>query len=254
MAGRTHKKHTRVYIGGYDFSGYANEIGPLIWEFDTPGMTCFTDNIQSGLPNHTRITPSGMKGVFDNTETSGLHVVIADGTLEGTAHNMTVVLGDRAAPDEGDPCFCGEFLLDDYKGQTGEGMLAATMTFGLWDASSLIGYSKPWGVLLHANAAATAANTGSADHDNGAATAAGGWLIYHVLAGDGTATISIDDSANGTDWTALTNATSGEVDCSSVSSGIVALTATADVRQYLRWQISLNTATTVTFVLAFIRG
>ena len=38
------------------------------------------------------------------------------------------------------------------------------------------------------------------------------------------------------------------------ASGMVAISTTATVRRYLRWQISLGTATTATFALAFIRN
>ena len=79
-------------------------------------------------------------------------------------------------------------------------------------------------------------------------------MTWQVFAGDGTATISVDDSADDNTYGALSGATSGEIDFSSPSSGFVALATTATVKRYIRWQLSLNTANTVTFALAFVRG
>ncbi len=82
-------------------------------------------------------------------------------------------------------------------------------------------------------------------------------MVYHVFAGDGTATITVEHSVDEVDgnYAALGGCTSGEIDFSSVASGIVPTTAiTTTVNQYLRWQISLNGASTVTFALSFIRG
>ena len=109
--------------------------------------------------------------------------------------------------------------------------------------------------MLHTKSAETAANSATgAGIDNGAASTAGGYLAFMGFAGNGTATISIDDSADDSSYSALSGATSGELDFSSVQFGLVALGTTATVRQYLRWQLALNTATTVTFALAFVRG
>jgi hypothetical protein len=120
----------------------------------------------------------------------------------------------------------------------------------------LIYYDNPWGVLIHAYGAETAANasaTGSVD--NLAATNdVGGYMMYQVFAGNGTATLSIDESADNVNFTPLTDATTGVINCAVVSAGIVQLATTADVKQYLRWQLAKGSATTVTFALAFVRG
>ena len=82
-------------------------------------------------------------------------------------------------------------------------------------------------------------------------------MVYHVFAGDGTATITVEHSVDEVDgnYASLGGCTSGEIDFSSVASGIVPTTAnTTTVNRYLRWQISLNGASTVTFALSFIRG
>ena len=250
--GRTVSKHTRAYVDGYDMSGYISGLGPLEVIFDEPEVFALTDGVVNTLVGQARISPGTLNGIFDNTATSGIHAVLSGGTGNRT---VMVPIGMRAAPVAGDPTFMGQFEQLGYK-EEGEGILAVNVPFGASsEQSSSLLYDQAWGPLLHALSAATGANaTAGAGIDNGAASALGGFLCYQVTSGDGTATISIDDSADDSSYSALSGATSGELDMSSVQHGVVALGKTATVRQYLRWQISLNTATTVTFALAFVRG
>jgi hypothetical protein len=80
--------------------------------------------------------------------------------------------------------------------------------------------------------------------------------MYQVFAGNGTATLKVQDAATNTNpsFADLSGATSGSVNCATPSAGVVAISTTATVRQYLRWQIVFGTATTVTFALAFVRA
>lgn len=251
--GRTLKRYSRFYMGGYDLSGNTNVVGPLVWEYEPVGIPSLTEAVRGYLPDTPNISLGDFKGIFDSTASTGLHT-IASG-YPGSAYDIIHAIGIRAAPAEGDPAFCGKFALDNYLADPSEGMIGVLMKFGLWDASDLIDSHKPWGVLLHESSAETGANTATGVDDYGAATALGGYMAYQVLAGDGTATLKVQDAATNENasFADITGATSGELDCSAVQSGIVALGTTATVRRYLRWQLSLNTATTVTFVLAFVR-
>ena len=250
---RTVLKHTRIYIGGYDSSPYTGTVGPLTQEFGECEFAALSDDVKNVLPNQANITPGTLNGVFDNTATSGLHILMNDA---GGKNVVSIPIGFRAAPAAGDPVFCGEFEQMSYTAEPGDTCVTATIDLGRWsNTATSKAYDKPWGHLLHANAAATAANSATgAGVDGGASSSAGGFFVYHVTSGDGTATLSVDDSADDSSYTALSDATSGELDCSSVQSGIVALATDATVRQYLRWQISLNSAETVTFVSSFVRG
>jgi len=253
MSGRTVLKHCRAYIDGYDMSGYTRSYGPLEEVFDEAGVTALTDEVRSVLPGHTRMSMGMLNGIFDNTETYGLHVAMSSGS--GT-RTVMLPIGMRAAPVAGDPTFCGQFEQLDYV-QEGDGMLTVSIPFGATSAqASNMNYDKAWGHLLHARSAATAANSTTGEGiDNDAASELGGYMCYQVFFGDGTATISIDDSADDSSYSALSGATSGELSTAAgPKHGIVQLGTTATVRQYLRWQIALNSATTVTFALAFIRG
>lgn len=248
--GRTLLKWTQVFMDGYALCGYGRSIGPLKQEYQEADLTGWCNDVMGYLPNQASLGIGEYNGVLDTTATVGLHAVLG---TPGTYRNIMVPIGIRGTVAAGDPVYMGRFEQLAYQAAEDGGAMVVNIPFGEWDAAGMINYSKPWGVMLHANSAATAANTSAGIDDRGAATAAGGWLMYQVTAGDGTATISIDDSANNSDWTALSGATSGSIDCSSVQHGIVALGTTATVRRYLRWQIALGTANTVTFALAFVR-
>ena len=253
--GRTVPKWVRFYMAGYDMSGYSRTVGPLKWEYEEAELTAYMADVVKGyLPNRASISCGTLNGIFDNTATSGLHVIAS---TVATSEVVMIPIGIRAAPAAGDPVFMGEFIQLGYQAEESGGAVFANVPFGEWDVANLLshGRNKPWGALIHAKAARTAANTAVGIDDYGSATALGGYMMYQVFAGDGTATISMEDAATNSDaqFAALTGATTGELDCSAVQKGIVDLTATRDVRRYLRWQLSLNTANTVTFALAFCR-
>lgn len=253
--GRTHPKWVRFYMAGYDMSGYARTVGPLKWEYEEAEITAqMGDSVKGYLPGKASISPGVLNGVFDSTATSGLHVIAS---TVAQSEVVMIPIGIRAAPAAGDPVFMGEFTQLGYHAVEEAGAIFANVPFGEWDVSDLLSHarSKPWGVLIHAKAAVTAVNTAVGIDDYGAATALGGYMMYQVFAGDGTATITIEDASTNSNanFAALTGATSGELDCSSVQKGVVDLTAAQAVKQYLRWQISFGTAETVTFALAFCR-
>ena len=252
--GRTVPRWVRFYADGFDLSGFSRTVGPLKWEFEEADLTVqMADAAKGFMPNLASISPGTLNGVFDNTSTLGLHVVMS-GIL--TSRIVMVPIGIRAAPASGDPVFMGQFIQLGYTGEIVAPSVYANVPFGEWDVANEIAYAKPWGNLVHAKGAETGANTGTSDVDGLAATTAGGWLMYQVFAGNGTATISIDDAATDSNpsYAALSGATSGELNMSNVQKGIVALGVGATVRRFLRFQIAFNSATTVTYAMAFVRG
>lgn len=256
--GRTHPRWARFYMAGYDLSGYSRTVGPLKWEYEEAEITAqMGDSVKGYLPGKASISCGTLNGVFDSTVTSGLHVIASS---VATSEVVMIPIGIRAAPAAGDPVFMGEFVQLGYTAEESGGAIFANVPFGEWDVSDLLSHSrsKPWGVLIHAKAARTAANTAVGIDDYGAATALGGYMMYQIFAGaggDGTATIKMQDAAANTNpsFADITGATTGELDCSTPQKGVVDLTATRDVRRYLRWQLALNGATTVTFAIGFCR-
>ena len=253
--GRTHPRHVRFYMAGYDMSGYARTIGPLKWEYEEADLTAqMGDAVKGYLPGRASISPGVLNGVFDSTATSGLHVIAS---TVAQSEVVMIPIGIRAAPAAEDPVFMGEFEQLGYHAVEEAGAIFANIPFGEWDVSDLLSHSrsKPWGFLVHAKAAVTAVNTAVGIDDYGAATALGGYMMYQIFAGDGTATITIQDASTNSNanFGNITGATTGELDCSAVQSGVVDLTATRDVKRYIRWQIASGEAETVTFALAFCR-
>lgn len=249
--GRTVSKFTRVYVSGYDLSGYSRSIGPLAWTFDEADGTTMGDEVKGALPNHPMINVGTLNAVLDNSSGASHDVV-------GTSQSKRVVMvpvGIRAEPAAGDPAFMGEFMQKDFYHETGEGIITISAPFSGWavDGSTLL-YAKPWGLLLHTKGTETEANDATGLDDNGAATARGGFMCYHLFSSDGTVAIKVQDAASNEDAEFDDLATSGNVDASSTpKSGIVALGVTATVRRYLRWQIALGTASEATFALGFVR-
>jgi hypothetical protein len=255
MPGRTVSKHLRVYISGYDFSGYARTIGPLDTSFEEADLTTWADAIMGFLPNHAKLGVGTFNGVLDNTAASGLHII--ESATQGTKQIVTVAIGDRAAPVQGVPCFTYQPNQMGYQATESGGAMTVNIPFGdsAVDGATLQ-YPRGWGVLLEPGTTARTGVNAAIGIDELAATAFGGFFVYHILAGDaGTVTLKVQDAATNLDgsFADLSGATSGSVAASAGVSGIVALSRTATVRQYLRWQLAFGTAATVRWVGAFVR-
>ena len=255
--GRTLAEFQKVYIDGYDLSCYLFDTGERGLEYPEFGSVAFCDAIPGVLVGKPNVKIGPLLGVFDNTPTSGLHVL--SDAAQGTLRHVMISQGVRAAPAIGDDCFCLPCYQMGYH-SIGGGVVTCRTDLSQPDVASAMLYDELWGKALHLMTAVTDANSSNDDAvNNGAATTAGGWLMYHINAvtgGAGTVTISVDDSANGTDWLALSGATSGAIAYNAVpTSGIIQLGVTATVRQYLRWQYAeASGASGATFAAAFIRG
>ncbi len=257
--GRTLDKHSRVYVDGFDLSGFSRAIGPLEITHEEADMTVtMSDTVKGYLRNRTQVNLGVLNALLDNTATTGIHAVLA---ASGVSRTVIVAKGIRAAPADGDPAFGGTFIHKGYQVETPGGAVVLTVPWSGWAAdAATLDYAHPWGALIHASGAETGANTANSGIDNPeeGATALGGFFVYQVLAAAGsstmTATLSVDDSADNSSWIALSGATSGSIACNVRSAGIVAIGTADTVRRYLRWQLALGTATSVTFVSAFMRA
>jgi hypothetical protein len=245
-------KYTRVYIDGYDMSGYARSVGQLSWGFNQNEIITLADSVKGALPGQCSISIGGVNAVMDNTASSGLHAVLA--SASDAVRDVMVPLGIRAAPAVGDPVFCAQVDQKSYRANVAEGVLTVNLDLGSWDErADTIAYPIPWGFLIHAPGAEPVANTsGTANHSVTAATAKGGFMMYHVFGGStGTVTVKLQDSTGGA-WSDLL--TSGVLTQDTPKSGVVALGDTDGVNEDLRWQLTFGTATTCNFALAFVRG
>lgn len=256
MAGRTTSKYAKFIIDAFDFSTYFAMSDGLTWAFDAPELHGAADAAKGYLPNQAKISPGNLTGVYDTTATTGPHV-----NLNGSAVKRTVsiALGSLAAPLLGDPVFGGSFYQSEYTLPLKPGMVPMTVPFPGWaaDGATLL-YANPWGVVLNPGTARTGTSVAiGTDNPTAGSTLFGGYLVYHVTAGDGTATLKVQDaSASNLDasFADLASATTGSINCAVAQSGVIAIGRTATVRRWLRYQIVLGTATTVSFWLSFFRA
>lgn len=249
---RTHLKHWRAYVNGFDFSGYTRNVGTLGWAFDVEPDTALTDGIKNVLLGQADITAGPINAFLDNTATSSIHA-----NLSQTTRNVMIPFGANAAPAAGDPVFCWKFEDVGYKVEQGTGFAAAMLPLGGSSYSGTLAYEKPWGVLLHAKAARTAANTATGIDDNGASSALGGIFAYQIFSSDGNVTVKAQHASTNSDgsFADLTGATSGVVDATSTPQhGLIALSTSLTINRYLRWQIAFSGGSTVTFACALIRN
>ena len=249
--GRTTLKNWRVYVDGYDMSGYSRSFGPLATTFDEGVDDAVTLDVKAAMVGNAQVSMGTLNGLFDNTATSGLHIVMKGA---GVQRNVMIAGGIQAAPANNDPVFCGQFNQLGYYGEPDNNPVYASIPFGGAHVNSgNLMYAKPWGALLHAKAARTAANTATG-LDQLASSAKGGWMMYQVFAGDGTAALKVQHASTNSDGSFTDLLSSGTISCASPVADMVALANGTSVNRYVRWQIALGTATTVTFAIAFMRG
>ena len=252
---RLQSKDSRVYIDGFDMSGYAKSAPQMNFGFSEAAWQSIVDDVNGVLPGQAMISLGVFNTVLDNTATSGIHAALSS---SDAVRSVMIALGALGAPAAGDPVFCAQVGQLNYQPVIGKsGVVTATIKFGNSDQrGDSLDYDNPWGTLLHAKAAKTAANSsGTAQESVAAQTSLGGYMMYHVISSDGTVAIQVQDSTEEVNGSYGALLTSGDVDASSSPKhGIVTLAKNATVEKYTRWQIALNTATTVTFLVAFVRG
>ena len=260
--GRTLAKWMRVYIDGFDFSGDARTLGPLLWTFEEEEFTPLTAATKGYLSGQGNIGVGTLNALLDNTAVTGIHTVL---NTPGVMRTVMAPLGIRAAPAQGDPCYVGQFEQKDYAVEGTDGAVALTINFEPSERASSLVYARPWGSLMHAKGAETGANTavGIDDSPAGAATTKGGYMVYSIFASNavGTVVVKMQDAAVNNDGSfadigsCATSAIGFAAIAAGTAHGLVAIGATATVRQFTRWQIVLaGGMTTVTFALAFVRG
>ncbi len=254
--GRVRLRDTRIYVNGRDLSGYMRSIGPLSITFEEGMDDAVTLPVKQTILGNATVGLGTLNGIFDNTASTGIHALMNGAGVERT---IMVAIGIQAAPVDNDPVFCGTFLQTGYETGPDDNPITATIPFAnTASGADNLYYASPWGVLLHALAARTAANT-AVGLDQLAGTTKGGFMCYHVTAaagaGDMTATIKVQHSTTtNLDGSFSDLLSSGSVNCVGGMYGIVQLAPTATVGRYVRWQLALGTATSVTFALGFCRN
>jgi hypothetical protein len=254
--GRTTLNHYRVYIDGRDMSGYSRSFGPLACTFDEGTDDAVTLAVKQTLPGNATVGLGTLNGLFDNTASVGIHAAMRSVGLKRT---VLVAAGIQAAPANNDPAFCGQFSQTGYEAGPSENPMTVTIPFANTSGlASNLNYARPWGVLLHALAAETAANT-AVGIDQLAQTTKGGYMLYQITAAAGTGNmtgaIKVQDASTNSDGSFGDLLSSGTVNCVGGGvSGIVSLAKGATVKRHIRFQVAFTLATSITFALAWVRG
>jgi hypothetical protein len=253
--GRTTLKNYRVYIDGYDMSGYARSFGPLACTFEEGVDDAISQDMKSTTLGNATIGMGTFNGIFDDTAL-GVHALMKDA---GAMRNVLIAVGIQGVPVDNDPAFCGQFLQKDYLVGGGENPIALTIPFdNTGNGASAINYPRPWGVLLHSKKAETAANT-AVGLDQLAGTTKGGYMMYHITAAAGTGAktgvIKVQHSVTTNDNAEFSDLlSSGTLNCAAGLSGVVALAKGATVGRYIRFQTGFTLASSITYTLIFVRG
>jgi hypothetical protein len=252
---RPNARYLRVYLDGYDISGHARNVGPAKIICGSERDAALGDACKAGLPGQPEIGFESLNVLMDTTAVTGSHITL---NVDPILRTVTLSVGVQAIPAMGSPVFAGKFYQMGYQGETTGALVSAAIPFEWPGPEAGVLYANPWGKLLLPPTQKSAANSANTNVDNLAPSSLGGYMIYHITGytGTGSATISIDDSDTGSsNWVALSGATTGAIAHTAMPcGGVVQLATNALVRQYLRWQLSLNTLTNVTFALAFVRG
>lgn len=251
--GRTTLKNYRIYVDGLDMSGYSRSFGPLACTFEEGMDDSIDKDVKAVTLGNATVGMGTLNGIYDNTASTGIHAHLQTAGVERT---VLIGIGIQTPPVNNDIAFMGTFNQNGYEVGGSDNPVTVSIPFAntSYGADNLY-YARPWGTLLHALAAETAANT-AVGLDQAAGTTAGGYMCYQVTAGDGTATLKVQHSTTtNLDGSFGDLLSSGSVDFTGGGKfGIVQLAPTATVGQFVRFQIALGTANSVTFALAFVRG
>lgn len=251
--GRTTLNNYRIYIDGFDMSGYARSFGALACTFEEGVDDAVTLHVKQIWAGNATVSMGTLNGIYDNTADVGIHEFRAG---DGAMRTVLIGVGIQAPPANNDPAFCGQFEQTGYQAGASENPVTVTIPFANTSGvATNLNYARPWGVLLHAPAERTAVND-AVGLDQLAETELGGYMCYQVFDADGTATVKVQHSTTTNEDAEFSDLlSSGSIDFSGGGfSGIVALAKTATVGRYVRWQIALGTATEIRFALAFVRG
>jgi len=250
MAGRTVNKWLKVYVSGYDITGYARSAGPLLWEFDEADLTTLGDSVKGYLPNMCQLGLGTLNSVLDSTTDTGM----IDALAKPGPRGVMIAVGDRAAPALGNPVYMGYF--DQAAFVANEDAGAMTLSLPMDNVySDGTAFAVPWGVLLHPMGAETSSTDGGTAvgiHNNLAATTDGVIMAYQCTGTDSNSSyiLKLQDSPDNVTYSDITGAT---VTVTERAGGIIETARPLAIGQYVRWCLA-NVDSSVTFACAYARG
>lgn len=234
-----HGKDARVYVNGYDLSGYFNQFG-ISGKADAVETTTFGAIAKSYIAGQKDATVSA-EGIFDGA-TGAVDQVLSQALGSNSSIWTYWPQGETAVGDDGYGCDAIETTYEVTSPVDGVVAVSA-------EAQSKTGPERV--DSLHPLATRTATGNGSS-HDNGAATSNGGVAYLHVTAASGTSpslTVNVQHSTDNATWVDLITFTA-------VTAGNQAqrVAVSGTVNRYVRatWTIS-GTSPSFTFSASFGR-
>lgn len=111
--GKTNAKHITVTFNSQDTSAFVSDIAIPI-NYDTQDVTGYSDGVHNVTLGHPSM-PVTISGPFSNTASTGSHTVYGALVGNATGSTLTVAIGIRAAPTNGDPEFEGTYVVSSYE-------------------------------------------------------------------------------------------------------------------------------------------
>lgn len=128
--GKTTSRYIKIMLddsGGTprDITSSVKTIGGIGLAYDTVDVTTLNDSIKQYLAGRGDSTIDlGLE--FNNTATTGGHVVVSGLNGANTAATLTIQFGVRAAPTNGDPEWEGEYVVTSYTMDVGLDNISGT--------------------------------------------------------------------------------------------------------------------------------
>lgn len=238
-----HGKQTKVYLAGYDVSGYFNEISHSN-SVETAETTTFanTGDAKSYVPG-LRDGTVAMKGMFDGGTGAIDDQVTTILSTDTDTHVLYAVTGLAAVND---PVRFAACRPTSYQISSPVGDVVSASVDLQADAGVLLG------IGLNPTTASASGNATSKDQD--AATTAGGVYQFHVTANTRSAATSlyIYHSSDNTTFAALGAGTT--IPIATTGSYQLVIPSGTTINRYVRFQWVISTGTgSLTFVGGFAR-
>ena len=143
MAGKTHSKWVTVSYDGELVTCSIDSLSGIGVNWDTVEVTTLCNSIKERLIGQGDVS-IGASGPFNNTATTGAHIVVEPLNGDPTGETLIISIGSGAAPTNGDAKFTVTNMgVDNYTvGASTGGAVTAS-----WNWTPRPGATAAWGVI-----------------------------------------------------------------------------------------------------------